>query len=168
LLSLEAETSRRNRNSGDEQIASTALNLRLVMPTVRFIKDGKLLKEVYVAADSNLRKAAIANDVFVNDEVPGIGWKFGCMGMSVCGTCGVTVKAGAENLSKQSGLEKARLSISSENIGREESYRLACRTMVNGDCEVEVNLPSNFVRDKFWESKPQAFNVHAGSKEASE
>jgi ferredoxin len=137
------------------------------MPTVRFVKNKKLVKEVYVAPGAVLRTAARANGVpihhdlveFINPFVEALG---GCKGFGACGTCTVHVVQGAENLSPKSSFEKLRLGLGVMDIGHEEVTRLSCQTRVNGDCEVEVQPPFNFSGQKFWEEKPKAFSVHAG------
>jgi len=55
-----------------------------------------------------------------------------CGGLGQCGTCVVEVLDGARNLSPRSDVEQVYLA------DRPASYRLSCRTTVNGDVSVRT------------------------------
>ncbi len=68
------------------------------MPTIRFMKDKKLVKEVYVAAGTNLRQAALSNDInphhgMVPVETAIVQFVKGCKGFGLCATCSVNVNS---------------------------------------------------------------------------
>ncbi|MDX9800858.1 MAG: 2Fe-2S iron-sulfur cluster-binding protein [Spirochaetia bacterium] len=57
-----------------------------------------------------------------------------CGGKAVCGTCGITIVQGMENLSAVSGKERGRL----DAIKAKSNQRLACQTYVKGDVEIKI------------------------------
>ncbi len=68
-----------------------------------------------------------------------------CHGSGQCGTCRVQIVKGMENTSPMGKLEKFRFHNPLPDplpclafIGNEDTMRLACQTLVNGDIEVET------------------------------
>lgn len=84
----------------------------------------------------------------------GIDRVLNCKGLGGCATCTVHVKKGAENCNKPGFLEWMRLLLGPltffARIGHEKELRLACKTRVNGDIEVETHPPLNWHGEKFW------------------
>ncbi|MEI7666519.1 MAG: 2Fe-2S iron-sulfur cluster-binding protein [Synechococcaceae cyanobacterium ELA263] len=102
------------------------------MPTIRFEREGQ---QVGCIEGANLRKAAL--DAGINPYA-GLNNFNNCGGIGQCGTCVVEVLEGARNLSPRSDVEEVYLS------DRPASFRLSCRTTVNGDVTVRTR-PSNAV-----------------------
>jgi len=133
------------------------------MPTVKFIREKK---EIDVPSGTNLRKAAIQAGVNIYQGVNGYGESINkvlnCHGFGMCGTCTVGVEKGAENLSEMGLLEKAKFRglptpdplLATINcthfIGNEDRLRLACRTEVNGDVEIETGPTFNATGENFF------------------
>src|SRR5262245_50132657 len=119
------------------------------MPKVVFVNEKK---EIEVPQGANLRKEAIKAGI---ELYPGIHRYLNCRGLSLCGSCRVLVKSGAENLSPKTFLEKANLTLhpmtSFAYIGHENEMRLACQTQVNGDCSVETKPAFNLSGENFWQ-----------------
>lgn len=125
-------------------------------------------KEIEVPAGANLRqelrKAGVTvhsgMDQFLN--MIGLG-KLGstvdqyvnCKGFGLCGTCKVNVKAGMDNTGPKSVRERLNLNFhpltAFASIGHENELRLACQTVVNGDCTIEVRPEFNLCGDNFWQ-----------------
>jgi len=123
------------------------------MPIIKFIKEKK---EIEVPVGANLRTEAIKAGVNVNCALSGVSEgidKFvhsvseyvNCHGFGVCGTCRVHITSGMENTNKMTLAEKAKKYVpvpdpiqSLAFIGNEETMRLACKTIVQGDIEVET------------------------------
>jgi ferredoxin len=121
------------------------------MPTVKFINEKKTIE---VEEGANLRREARKAGVQVYAGVERV---LNCRGFGVCTNCQVQIKKGTENVSKQGFWEKMNmLNVLMHpftffaRLGHEESLRLACRTKVYGDIEVETNPPMNWHGDKFW------------------
>jgi ferredoxin len=78
-----------------------------------------------------------------------------CMGLGLCGTCKVHVKAGMENTGPKSIRERINLSCHPQtmfsSIGHEAELRLACQTVVNGDISIEVRPEFNLSGENFWQ-----------------
>ncbi|REJ95992.1 MAG: (2Fe-2S)-binding protein [Planctomycetota bacterium] len=133
------------------------------MPTVKFIREKK---EIDVPEGTNLRKAAIQAGVNLYQGVNGYGEtinKFlNCHGWGFCGTCTVGIEAGKENLSPMGTWEKLKFHglptpdplLATINcmhfIGNEDRLRLACKTIVNGDVEVETGPEFNATGENFF------------------
>ena len=128
------------------------------MPLVKFIKENK---EIDVPEGANLRKEAIKAGINTHQGVNGFGAtanKFlNCHGLGQCGTCRVKITKGMENASPMRFLEKMRFYNPLPDpipcmsyIGNEETMRLACQTLVNGDMEVETGPPLNLFGDNFF------------------
>jgi ferredoxin len=77
-----------------------------------------------------VKKGAALVDVADEHE---LGLDFGCRD-GVCGTCIMTVRAGAENLSSPDVEERDTL----ENFDAAPGQRLACQVKIRGDVEIEV------------------------------
>jgi ferredoxin len=78
----------------------------------------------------DVKKGAALVDVAEDHDT---GLDFGCRD-GVCGTCIMTVRGGAENLSAADVEEKDTL----ENFGAAPGQRLACQVKILGDVEIEV------------------------------
>mgnify|MGYP003328328589 FL=1 len=96
------------------------------MPNIRFEREGQ---QVGCIEGANLRKAAV--DAGVNPYA-GINNVRNCGGLGQCGTCVVEVVEGARNLSPRSDVEEVYLA------DRPATYRLSCRTSVNGDVTIRT------------------------------
>ena len=99
---------------------------RPTVPTIRFEKEGQ---QVGCIEGANLRKAAL--DAGINPYI-GLNNFNNCGGLGQCGTCVVEVVEGAQNLSPRSDVEEVYLA------DRPASYRLSCRTSVNGDVTIRT------------------------------
>ncbi|MEM8946804.1 MAG: ferredoxin [Planctomycetota bacterium] len=122
------------------------------MPVIKFVKEKK---EIEVPDGANLRDEAIKAGVNVNCAISGISEGidsavhsfskiFNCHGFGLCGTCRVNITKGMENTNKLTMAEKAKKYVpvpdplpSLAFIGNEDTMRLACKTTVHGDIEVE-------------------------------
>jgi ferredoxin len=126
------------------------LSLR-AMPTVKFVNEKKSIE---VPEGANLRKEALQHGVQL---YPGIHryWFGNCHGYGHCASCRVKVVKGEENVSPQGWFEKLRLLLGPltffARLGNERTLRLACRTRVHGDCEVQTQPTINWHGEgKFW------------------
>ena len=127
------------------------------MPKVKFLKDGKEIKEIEVHQGANLRRSALEAGVAVHHDIDPvttfISQYANCHGLGMCGTCHVFIKKGMENCSRIAINEKARLWLGFFSIGHEKEVRLSCQTKVMGDIEVEVQPKGNTTGERFWEMK---------------
>ena len=119
------------------------------MPTVKFVKEKKTIE---VESGANLRKAAIKNGVQL---YWGPHKLVNCMGFGSCGSCMVAVKKDETNVNKKTLWEKIRLALGPLTFMKvishdEKDIRLACKTKVAGDIEVETHPPINWHGDQFW------------------
>lgn len=120
------------------------------MPNIKFLKENKTIE---VPPGTNLRKAALKEGV---NLYPGVhkNWYANCHGFGHCASCAVHVKKGEENVSKMGILERLRLLLGPitgfARIGHETELRLACKTQVNGDCEIETQPEMNWHGERFW------------------
>ncbi len=116
------------------------------MPIVKFVKENK---EIEVADGANLRKEAQKAGINLYPGLNGFGAglnrALNCRGFGVCGTCRVNILKGVENVNSMGMLEKAKFAIPFPDpmppiafIGNEETMRLACKTEIHGDLEVET------------------------------
>jgi ferredoxin len=136
------------------------------MPVVKFIKENK---EIEVPRGANLRKEAIKAGINVHQGLNGYGAginKFAnCHGLGQCGTCRVRVVKGMENASPMGFMEKTRFKCPIPTpitpfafdplpcmafVGNEDTMRLACKTQVLGDMEVETGPELNLFGDNFF------------------
>jgi len=118
------------------------------MPKVNFVKEKKTIE---VTDGANLRKEAMKSGV---ELYPGLHRTFNCHGLGQCASCRVQVKKGCDNISKQGLFEKLRLLCGPltffARVGHEKDLRLACRTRVHGDIDVETQPELNWHGEKFW------------------
>jgi ferredoxin len=136
------------------------------MPLVKFIKENK---EVDVPEGSNLRHVAINAGINLYQGLNGFGAGvnkyMNCHGFGQCGMCRVKITKGMENASPMGIVEKARFKVpiptpvtpfaldplpSMAYIGNEDTMRLACRTQVLGDMEVETGPEVNLFGENFF------------------
>ena len=113
-----------------------------------FIKEKKTIEVPY---GTNLRKAALENGVQLYWGPQQV---VNCLGFGFCGSCKVMVTKGEDNVSKPSLRERLRILLDPLmlvwRIGKERSFRLACRCRVNGDIEVETTPTGNWHGERFW------------------
>ena len=114
------------------------------MPVVNFVNEKK---QIQVPAGSNLRQEAIKAGIQL---YPHIHRLVNCHGLAQCGSCRVRITKGMENASPMGSLESLRLKPSFAFIGNEETMRLACQTVVNGDMTVETRPPLNLFGENFF------------------
>jgi ferredoxin len=128
------------------------------MPLVKFIKENK---EIDVPHGANLRQEAIKAGINVHQGVNGFGAAINkvlnCHGIGQCGTCRVLITKGMENTSPMGVVEKIRFYNPVPDpmpcmafIGNENTMRLACRTKVLGDIEVETGPQLNLFGENFF------------------
>ncbi|MCA9263457.1 MAG: (2Fe-2S)-binding protein [Planctomycetales bacterium] len=130
------------------------------MPTVKFINENK---EIEVPQGANLRaearKAGInlygTGDGFVAKLQDAV---FNCHGLGGCGLCRVKIRKGYENTNAMGVLEKLRFTLPIPDpvpacmayVGNESTMRLACKTTVEGDIEVETTPELNLFGENFF------------------
>jgi ferredoxin len=138
------------------------------MPLVKFTKENKEIEVPYAA---NLRKEAIKAGINLyaglNGMGAGINKYLNCHGFGQCGMCRVKITKGTENASAMGILEKARFKCPFPTpvtptpfafdplpclayIGNEDTMRLACRTNVLGDMEVETQPALDLFGENFF------------------
>lgn len=131
------------------------------MPRIRFVKENV---EIEVPQGANLRKEALKAGVSVyKGFINGAGeWlnrqPFGhCPGMGMCGTCRVKIVKGIENTNRMGPMEKFKFHSPLPDpiacfayIGNEDTMRLACKTTVQGDIEVETGPEVNLFGENFF------------------
>ena len=136
------------------------------MPIVKFIKEKK---EIEVPKGANLRKEAMKAGINLHQGVNGIGASINqylnCHGLGQCGTCRVKIVKGIENASPIGWVESVRLKVPVPTpitpfaldpvpclayIGNEDTMRLSCQTLVNGDMEVETGPELNLFGENFF------------------
>ena len=123
------------------------------MPIVKFTKEKK---EIEVPEGANLRDEAIKAGVNLNCALSGVSEGIdnfihsfskyaNCHGFGLCGTCRVKITQGMENTNSITSLEKVKKYVpvpdplpSLAFIGNEDTMRLACKTKIHGDIEVET------------------------------
>ena len=119
------------------------------MPKVVFVTEKK---EIEVPHGANLRHEAMKAGI---ELYPGPARYLNCRGFGLCGTCRVLVKAGGENLSPKTVIEKLNLNLhpitTLAYIGNEDVMRLACQTRVIGDCSIETKPSMNLYGENFWQ-----------------
>jgi ferredoxin len=120
------------------------------MPKIKFIKEKK---EIEVEPGANLRNVALKEGI---ELYPWIHkhFLFNCHGFGQCAKCCVQITKGIENVSPAGTWEKFRLqwpdALACQREGREHELRLACKSQVNGDIEVETQPPMNLHGERFW------------------
>jgi ferredoxin len=123
--------------------------IELTMPSVKFVSEKKTIE---VPEGANLRREALRAGI---ELYPGIHRILNCHGFGQCGSCCVKVKKGKENLSPQTFYERLRMILgmftSAARKGHEDELRLACRTRVLGDVEIETKPDlMNLYGERFW------------------
>jgi ferredoxin len=123
------------------------------MPLVKFIKENK---EIDVPHGANI-KAGINVHQGLNGFGATINKILNCHGLGQCGTCRVLVTKGMENTNPMGAIEKLRFYNPLPDpfpcmafIGNETTMRLACRTKVLGDIEVETGPQVNLFGENFF------------------
>jgi ferredoxin len=114
------------------------------MAVIKFVSEKK---EIQVPEGSNLRKEALRAGV---ELYPGINKVLNCHGFGHCGSCRVLITKGMENASPMGFMERMRLKFSMAFIGNENTMRLSCQTVVNGDIEVQTKPPLNLYGENFF------------------
>ena len=109
-----------------------ALRFAEPVPTIRFEQEGQ---QVGCIEGANLRKAALDAGVNPYKSLNNLN---NCSGVGQCGTCVMEVLEGQGNLSPRSDVEEVYLA------DRPATFRLSCRTSVNGDVTVRTS-PSDGV-----------------------
>jgi len=135
------------------------------MPVIKFVKEKK---EIEVPAGANLRAEAVKAGVNLNCILSGVSEGIdksihsiskyaNCHGWGLCGTCRVKITDGMENTNPMTMAEKAKKYIPVPDplpalafIGNEDTMRLACKTKVNGDIEVETCPPVDLFGENFF------------------
>lgn len=111
------------------------------MPTVHFLREDE---EIDVEEGANLRDAARQAGISMHSMH---GKVLNCFGNGLCGTCGILVKNGMENLSPRGLVEKGRLLFSLFALGQEDEARLSCQVTVHGDVEIVTKPGVNLFGD---------------------
>lgn len=114
------------------------------MPIIKFVDEKK---EVQVPQGANLRKAAQMAGVQL---YPHIHQVLNCHGLGQCGSCRVLITKGMDNVNRMGLMEKLRLKASMAFIGNEDTMRLSCKTVVNGDIEVKTRPGLNLFGESFF------------------
>ena len=96
------------------------------MPTIRYEHEDQ---QVGCIEGANLRRATLDSGL---NPYKGLNNLNNCGGVGQCGTCVVEVIEGLNNLSPRSDVEEVYLA------DRPASFRLSCRTTVNGDVTVRT------------------------------
>jgi len=130
----------------------------LTMPIVKFTRENK---EIEVLEGANLRQEALKAGINLYQGVNGWGAglnKFlNCFGWGSCGTCRVRIAKGIENTNSMGWMEKAKFNVPIPDpvpcmafIGNEETMRLACKTTIHGNVEVETGPELNLFGENFF------------------
>lgn len=128
------------------------------MPVVKFIKENK---EIEVPEGENLRKAALNAGVNLYQGINGFGAGankvLNCHGWGTCGTCRVNITKGMDNTNTPGILEQVKFRVPLPDplaplayIGNEQTMRLACKTTIHGDIEVETGPQFNLFGENFF------------------
>ena len=114
------------------------------MAVIKFVNEKK---EIQVPEGSNLRSEAMAAGIGLYAHVHKIG---NCHGFGLCGSCRVLITKGMENASPMGNFERLRLKMAMPYVGNEDTMRLSCQTLVNGDMEVVTKPPLNLYGENFF------------------
>ena len=119
------------------------------MPQVKFIKEKKTVE---AENGENLRQLALRNGIQLYSGPHKV---VNCRGLGQCGSCHVAIKKNADNCNKPGLLERLRIFAGPLLFWKRLSYqenelRLACKTQVNGDIDVETGPDGNWHGEKFW------------------
>lgn len=128
------------------------------MPVVKFVKENK---EIEVQDGENLRRAAMNAGVNLYQGINGVGAGankiLNCHGWGTCGTCRVNIVKGMDNTNDMGAMEKLKFRVPLPDplaplayIGNEETMRLACKTTIHGDIEVQTGPELNLFGENFF------------------
>ena len=128
------------------------------MPVIKFVKENI---EVEVPEGANLRQEAIRSGVNPHQGINGFGASINrlvnCHGLGQCGTCRVRIVQGIEHANPMGILEMVRFHSPIPDpipalayIGNQRTMRLACRTTVHGDMEVETGPELDLYGENFF------------------
>ena len=128
------------------------------MPVVKFIKEKC---EVEVPSGANLRTVAIKAGVNLYPGLKGLGPPcnsiLNCHGFGTCGTCRVNIVKGMQNTNSLTTMESLKFKVPFPEpiaalayLGNEHQMRLACKTEVRGDIEVETCPELNLFGENFF------------------
>lgn len=136
------------------------------MPIIKFIKEKK---EIEVPRGANLRKAAIEAGINLYPGINGFGAAanqyLNCHGLGQCGMCRVLITNGMQNTEPMGKAEEWRFRFPVPTpltplaldpipclayVGNEQTMRLACKTIVNGDVEVQTGPEIDLFGENFF------------------
>ena len=128
------------------------------MPIVKFVRENK---EIEVPEGANLRQEAKKAGVNLYQGLNGFGASINqfvnCHGLGACGTCRVQITKGAQNTNSMGFIEKVKFAVPVPDplpcmafIGNEDTMRLACKTTVHGDIEVETGPELDLFGENFF------------------
>jgi ferredoxin len=128
------------------------------MPVIKFVKEKK---EIEVPSGTNLRHAALSAGINLYQGLNGFGAGLNkylnCHGLGMCGMCRVLVTKGMEHTSPAGAMERLRFRCPVPDplpclafVGHEDTMRLACKTSVHGDVEVETGPPIDLFGENFF------------------
>lgn len=136
------------------------------MPVIKFVKEKK---EIEVADGANLREEAIKAGVNLYQGINGFGASINqylnCHGFGQCGMCRVLIVKGMEHASPMGLMERTRFRVPVPTpitpggldplpclafVGHEDTMRLACKTTVHGDMEVETGPELELFGENFF------------------
>ena len=128
------------------------------MPVVKFTRENK---EIEVPEGANLRREAIKAGINLYQGLNGTGASLNkfinCYGWGTCGTCRVRVTSGMANTNQPGVVEKLKFNCPVPDplpclayIGNEDTMRLACKTTIHGDIEVETGPEVDLFGENFF------------------
>ena len=128
------------------------------MPIVKFVRENK---EIEVPEGANLRQEAKKAGVNLYQGLNGFGASINqfvnCHGFGTCGTCRVQITKGAQNTNSMGFIEKLKFAVPVPDplpcmafIGNEDTMRLACKTTVHGDIDVETGPELDLFGENFF------------------
>ena len=148
------------------------------MPIVKFVNENKEievpeganLREEALKAGIQLNCAIHGVSEGIDKFASAVSKVLNCGGVGMCGTCRVLITEGVENTNKLTAREKLKFKTPLPTvpvpepgaimatailpclsyIGNEDKMRLACRTKVLGDIEVQSKPPMNLFGDNFF------------------
>ena len=118
------------------------------MPQVKFVNEKQTID---VPQGANLRQEARKAGI---ELYSGLHKTFNCRGLGQCGSCAVEIVKGQENVRKPGLWERFRSLMGPilflVKLEKKDAIRLACKTRVEGDCEVQTHPDLNLHGEKFW------------------
>ena len=128
------------------------------MPIVKFTKENK---EIEVSSGTNLRRVALQAGINLYPGLNGFGANINkvinCHGFGTCGSCRVLITKGVENTNRMGIIEKTKFTVPVPDplpclayIGNEANMRLACKTTIEGDIEVETQPEVDLFGENFF------------------